>query len=145
MFGIASWNVLAKEYGRPQQFPWVDPTVLIWGTRSQALAAEYRCRAGSTAVFCLQEVDEEQWHRSVLENLGYTVVFARARLYLLFSAILSLFYLFHSLPQRTGNKSDGCMTAFSSQFEQVAEPIIVELDQLALSGSRYREFEITYI
>ena len=56
-FSIASYNVLADSYVKPQWYPNVDPEVLRWDRRKFALAE--RVERLDTDIICLQEVEAD--------------------------------------------------------------------------------------
>jgi mRNA deadenylase 3'-5' endonuclease subunit Ccr4 len=76
-FSVASYNVLADSYVKPEWYPNVDPEVLRWDRRKFAMA-ERIARLGADIV-CLQEVEASAY--ALLERRliakGYSGVYAR--------------------------------------------------------------------
>lgn len=76
-FRIASYNVLADSYVKPQWYPDVDPEVLRWDRRKFALAE--RVVRLDADIICLQEAEADAY--ALLElNLrtkGYDGVYAK--------------------------------------------------------------------
>ena len=76
-FSIASYNILADAYVRPERYPNVDPEILRWDRRKFALA-EKLARLDAD-VICLQEVEADAYatiERS-LATKGYSGVYAK--------------------------------------------------------------------
>ncbi|MGH9755357.1 MAG: endonuclease/exonuclease/phosphatase family protein [Blastocatellia bacterium] len=76
-FSIASYNVLADSYVKPQWYPNVDPEVLRWDRRKFALAE--RVARLDADIVCLQEVEADAY--ALLEQSlgakGYGGVYAK--------------------------------------------------------------------
>ena len=89
-FLIASYNVLADSYVKPQWYPNVDPEVLRWDRRKIALAE--RVARLDVDIVCLQEVEADAYSllESSLGAKGYNGVYAK----------------------KGGDKPDGCAIFF---------------------------------
>ena len=76
-FRIASYNVLADSYVKPQWHPNVDPEVLRWDRRKFALAE--RVARLDVDIVCLQEVEADAYSllESSLGAKGYNGVYAK--------------------------------------------------------------------
>jgi mRNA deadenylase 3'-5' endonuclease subunit Ccr4 len=66
-FSIASYNVLADSYVKPQWYPNVDPEVLRWDRRKFALAD--RVARLDSDIICLQEVEPDAY-ALIAQRLG---------------------------------------------------------------------------
>jgi mRNA deadenylase 3'-5' endonuclease subunit Ccr4 len=76
-FSIASYNVLADSYVKPQWYPNVDPEVLRWDRRKFALAE--RVERLDADIVCLQEVEADAY-AMLAQSLGaksYEGVYAK--------------------------------------------------------------------
>lgn len=92
-FRLASYNILADSYVKPQWYPHVEPEALRWDKRKLALAE--RIARLDADLLCLQEVEADAYalfeHR--LSAQGYAGIYA----------------------QKERGKSDGCATFFRQQ------------------------------
>jgi len=78
-FRIASYNVLADSYVKPQWYPNVDPEVLRWDRRKFALVE--RVLRLDADIVCLQEVESDAYAliEQSLRAQGYDGVYAKKR------------------------------------------------------------------
>lgn len=72
---VASWNVLADDYIRPEYYPFSPAELLARGQRHAGIVE--RLRACSADIICLQEVDAGLLAR--LDGQGFTVCKAQKR------------------------------------------------------------------
>ena len=76
-FRLASYNILANSYVRPQWYAQVQQDVLAWGTRQHALAAHIA--RFDADIVCLQEVETDAYTllAQALAAHGYTGIYAQ--------------------------------------------------------------------
>ena len=64
---IATWNLLAPQYARPEKYPWCDPKHLDWDYRQSLIVPQLL--QWDADVVCLQEVQVEFWPK-LISSLG---------------------------------------------------------------------------
>jgi mRNA deadenylase 3'-5' endonuclease subunit Ccr4 len=76
---VATYNILANAYLRPERYPRVDPAAFDWSRRREALVA--RLLGFDADVICLQEVERDAYASmaSALRDGGYAGVHACRR------------------------------------------------------------------
>lgn len=108
-FRVASYNILATSYVRPQWYTHVASAALSWNTRKFALAEKIESQ--SADIICLQEVEAEAYLflQRHLAAIGYLGLYA----------------------QKTQGKPDGCATFFKvGELEVLSNAVLYYNDGL---------------
>ena len=148
-FSVMSFNVLCDKYATQQQYWYAPNWSLSWNNRKELILSEIM--EVDADIVCLQEVDWSQYEEFFsprLCNIQEANIIASE-----FTPNPSVAHSgkyrglfqpksrYRTVPKKSasGGGVDGCAIFYSNKFKPVAEPLIVEFNQLALSRTDFEK------